>query len=217
MISCRDECRRSIRSCCSVRYRSGNSYEVAVHTGTGSGTLGQRVVANSTITNVVVFLWRESILAAKCTRSVVEKASDRCLLHVRHADYRPVWNDGEITFVLHSNSDVIPEAKLLVMKPIPMPIQQPWSIDLRARLMTFTGVAAGTPFYVIPATQVTTLRSWDSMRRTFPPMLSPLSTERSSNHVLVHVSLHQVQMVDMRSSSGGDFSVWSTTAGNPQV
>jgi surface-anchored protein len=198
---------------------SGNLYEVTVTTGTGSGTLGLRVLTDSTIVNSGGFPLAREYFGGQVYTLRRSAASPIDVFYTTgHADYRPILNNREVTFVLHSNTDNVPGGQVESDEAYTY-------VDSTALLnrpssptYDFTGAIAGTPFYVIPPTQVPTIPFLGFNAESIPSGVfasyRPDDARITSSASLPYLKW---QMAGLRSSSDGEFAVWSATTGDPQV
>ncbi|QEF99255.1 FG-GAP repeat protein [Stieleria maiorica] len=198
---------------------SGNTYVVTVLTGTGSGTLALSVKDDASLTNMEGdplargYFGGEVYTLRRGTPEPIEHYfSDQ------HADCRPVWNDGEMTLAIHGAAEVIPggeissdaiytyaDSNALVERP-----------DDAA--YDFVGVDAGQSLYVLPSSQVPGVPFLGFTNGDIPSGLfasyvpdDPRVTSSTPRPYL------RYEMTDMRSSSGGEFSLWSTPSSGPRV
>lgn len=194
---------------------SGSLYEVTVSTGTGAGTLGLSVKGDASIFEPGGVILARGFAGGEVYTVRKAPLGEIDIYYTNgHADYRPVFDNGEFSYIVDADPGVLPAR----IYPSDSVYTYADSNAIVARSsnanFNFTGVGAGQPLYVLPSTNNPTLPylglSGESLvagtfaaYRPDDPRFSPTSTIRE---------YVKVQMVDMRSSSGGEFSLYSGTA-----
>lgn len=190
---------------------SGGTYEVTVSAGTGSGVAALSVNENASITDQEGAPLARGYVGGEVytLRRGVEAPIDMYFTD-GHGDYRPVLNDGELSYVLHGDSGVIPDGE--VPSGEIYTYVDSTGIVNRAEddNYDFLGVDANEPLYVIPSTQVPSLPflgfSGEGVPNGALASYVPDHPNVTSGNASPYIKL---EMVDVRSTSGGEFSLWS--------
>jgi surface-anchored protein len=200
---------------------SGSLYEVTVSTGTGSGTLGLSIKGTASILDLSgVTLARAFAGGEVYTVRKVALGELDIYYTDGHADYRPVFNNGEFSYVIHGDAGVLPEIEhhsdeVYTYADSNALVNRPTTANYN-----FLGVDPGSPVYVLPSTQNVNLPflglSGESLVAgqfaAYRPTEDPRITSATIREYV------KVQMVDKRfsgvdgSNSGGEFSLYSGTA-----
>ena len=201
---------------------SGSTYEVTVSTGTGSGTLALKVKGDASITDT-----SSDPLASGFEGGQVytlKRGAPKTIAAIyrdKHADYRPVWNNGEITFSLDADVGAVqPNAPETPSDEV-LTYASPTALTPRPAAATFDfiGVPAGASMYLLPSTQKTGVPflgfSGESVPSGIFARYSP-STFGDSRVTGTNAYM-KIQMVAMRSSTGGQMSVYTVSSGVPRV
>ena len=193
---------------------SGNLYEVTVTTGTGSGTLGLSVNGTASILDLSGVVLARAFVGGEVYTVRKAPLSEIDIYYTHgHADYRPVFNNGEFSYVMHGDPGVLPEIEhdsdeVYTYADSNALVNRPASANYN-----FTGVDAGAPLYVLPSTQNANLPflglSGDSLVAGTFAAYRPTEDPRITSATIREYV--KVQMVGMRSSSGGEFSLYSGT------
>ena len=191
---------------------SGSTYQVTVATGTGSGTLGLNVKGTASIFDLNGDVLGKGFAGGQVYTVRREAIGDIDNFYThRHADFRPTLNNGEFSWILNPDPGLIPGS--------PFPSEEvityldSTSIVTRPAAATydFLGVPAGAPLYLS--------NSSGSLQTTVPYLgfsgesIAP-GTFAAYNPADPRMSATprdymKVEMVGMRSSSGGDLSLYS--------
>ncbi|MBL9129624.1 MAG: choice-of-anchor M domain-containing protein, partial [Verrucomicrobiaceae bacterium] len=174
---------------------SGSLYEVTVSTGTGSGVLGL-TVQGSSINGVSGASFSKTYVGGEVYTVRPQPIGTINTYYTHgHADYRPIYDNGEFDFVLHASPGVLPQTEYTSDQVVTY-LDSTSIVNRGADAsFDFLGVAAGQPLYLSNASgSIATV-----------PYLG-FSAESLSN---VFTSSLTMQLVGMRSSSGGQFSLYS--------
>jgi surface-anchored protein len=193
---------------------SGNLYEVTVSTGTGSGTLGLSV-----LDTVSIFDLSGDVLAKGYAGGEVYTVRKQPLGEIDvyytdgHADYRPVYSNGQFEYLLHADPGVLPETTYDSDEVYTYADSSTLVTRAGGANYDFLGVPAGQQLYVLPTTNVPGQPylglSGESLEAGVFARYRPSDPRITSSTLREYV---KVQMVDMRSSSDGEFSLYSGSA-----
>lgn len=195
---------------------SGSSYEVLVTTGTGSGTLALSIKDSASITNAAGATLAKGYVGGEVytLRRGVPKVIN-AFYSSGHADYRPTWNSGSLGFTLHGApglAENVPVDEVITYANATAIVTRP-----AAATYDFLGVPAGSPLHIINSSgSVATVPYLGFSGESVPngTFARYLNTDPRINATNAYM---KVQMVDMRSSTGGDLSIYSISGGNPRV
>jgi surface-anchored protein len=174
---------------------SGSLYEVTVSTGTGSGVLGL-TVQGSSINGVSGASFSKTYVGGEVYTVRPQPIGTINTYYTHgHADYRPIYDNGEFDFVLHASPGVLPQTEYTSEQVVTY-LDSTSIVNRGADAsFDFLGVAAGEPLYLSNASgSIATVPylgfSAESLRNVFTSSLT-------------------MQLVGVRSSSGGQFSLYS--------
>ncbi|WP_186775113.1 choice-of-anchor M domain-containing protein [Allorhodopirellula solitaria] len=198
---------------------SGSLYEVTVTTGSGSGTLGLSVLGDGTIINGDDFPLALPYIGGEVytLRRGAADPIDHYYVE-NHADYRPVWDDGEFTVALHGSTSTIPDGEIrsdeiYTYADSNTLVDRPESADY-----DFTGVGSGEALYVLPSSNTSSVPHLGFSGESIPSDLFasyvPDDARITSSTARPYM---KYQIVDLQSSSDGDFSIWSVSGGAPRI
>jgi surface-anchored protein len=191
---------------------SGTTYEVTVQTGTGSGTLGLGVKESADIFDLNGDVLAKGFLGGEVYTIRPDANGDINTFYTNgHSDFRSVYANGEFSQILDLDPGILPlteyqsdsvytyaDSNALVNRPA-------------GAAFDFLGVAAGQPLYVLPAVQNQTLPyvGWGDRidRGVFASYLP------TDSRVTSAASYVKLEMIGMRSSSDGEFSVYQIVVG----
>jgi len=202
---------------------SGSTYEVDVATGTGSGTLGLSVKNAASIADLAGDPLAKSYVGGQVyTLKRGAPPVISAIYRNNHADYRPIWNNGEITFALDADAGTLGPVATVLPSDEVLTYAGPSAIVARAATNTydFMGVPAGSNVYVLPSSQVAGLPflgiSGESVPSGTFARYSP-ATLLGDSRITSTNAYMRFQLVAMRSSSGGQLSIYTISSGNPRV
>ncbi len=198
---------------------AGTTYEVIVATGTGSGTLGLSVIGTATINDANGDPLGKPYFGGQVYTLRRSEPNDINIFYTdRHADFGPVWNNGEMTFELVADPGVV--------TPRQVPSDEVY-VYLDSNALTsrstdarfdFLGVPASAPLYRISTSQLTNVPFLGFGGESVPAGVfagyRPDDPRITSASLLPYL---KVQMVNMRSSTDGEFSIWTIASGAPRV
>lgn len=198
---------------------AGTTYEVIVATGTGSGTLGLSVIGTATINDANGDPLGKPYFGGQVYTLRRSEPNDINIFYTdRHADFGPVWNNGEMTFELVADPGTV--------TPRQVPSDEVY-VYLDSNALTsrstdarfdFLGVPASAPLYRISTSQLTNVPFLGFGGESVPAGVfagyRPDDPRITSASLLPYL---KVQMVDMRSSTDGEFSIWTIASGAPRV
>ncbi|MFG0254466.1 MAG: FG-GAP-like repeat-containing protein, partial [Rhodopirellula sp. JB053] len=186
---------------------SGSLYEVTVSTGTGSGALGLSVLEAATIHDLDGDVLGKGYAGGEVYTVRQQPIGDIDTYYVDgHADFRPVYTNGEFSYVWHDGQTAISSDEIITYLDSTAIVNRGSSSDF-----DFIGVDAGQPFYLSNASgNIATVPflGLSTVGVGFDTFADVLGYGRG------HLTF---QMVGMRSSSGGDFSFYSTLSSGPEV
>ena len=194
---------------------SGNIYVVTVTTGTGSGALAMSVKDDASITNDGGFPLARGYFGGEVyTLRRGEATPIKHYFTDGHADYHSVWDDGELTLAVRGDGGVEFTSNEIAMYADTNAIEE--RPDDAA--YDFIGVAAGEPIYVLPSSQVPGVPFLGFSYGIIPNGLFasyvPDDPRITSSTPRPYIRL---ELADMRTDSGGEFSLWSTPSSGPRV
>ncbi len=199
---------------------SGSLYEVTVSTGTGSGTLGLSVLGTASIFDLDGDLLGKGYFGGQVYTVRPEPVGDIDTYYVEgHADYRPVYNNGEFSYIINPDDSLLPEPtypsdEVITYLDSTAIVSRPEDANYE-----FLGIDAGEPYYLsnssgnIASVPFIGFSGESILPGTFAAY-RPDDSRITSNTPRDYL---KVQMVGMRSSGGGDFSIYSIASGNPRV
>jgi surface-anchored protein len=198
---------------------SGSLYEVTVSTGTGSGALGLSVNDSASILDMSGDVLAKGYTGGQVYTVRQQPVGDIDVYYTNgHADYRPLYNNGEFDYVVHGDPGVflggeLPSDEVITYADSNAIISRP-----TGTAYDFLGVAEGAPLYVLPSSNNPSLPYLGFSGESF--VADVFADYRPSDPRITSATLREyvkVQMVGMRSSSGGEFSLYSVSSGNPTV
>jgi surface-anchored protein len=191
---------------------SGAVYDVTVGTGTGSGTLGLGVKESAGIFDLSGDVLAKGYVGGEVYTIRPEAIGEIDTFYTNgHADYRPVYSNGQFSHILDLDPGVLPQSEyrsdsVYTYADSSALVNRPTGASF-----DFLGVAAGQPLYVLPAAQNPALPyfGWGDRidRGVFASYLP------ADSRVTSAASYVKLEMVGMRSSSGGHFSVYQIVVG----
>lgn len=205
---------------------TGTSYQVTVSTGTGSGVLGLHVKAGATITGSggvpfskpyeggEVYTFRRG--PAKTTEHLYTSEDG-------HADYRPILENGLFAWGFvgehgHDEEEEEEEHGEYVHSDELTTFVGPTAKVARAASANynFLGVAAGEFLHLITSGQTTGVPylGWSGESVPAGVLASYLNADPRVNATNAYM---KIQLAAVRSTTGGAFSVYSISSGNPRV
>jgi surface-anchored protein len=193
---------------------SGNQYEVTVTTGTGSGTLGLSVKGMASILDLSGVTLARAFVGGEVYTVRKTPIGELDIYYTDgHADYRPVFNNGEFSYVIHADTGVLPQDEYDSEEVYTYADSNAIVNRSTSPNYNFLGVGPGQPLYILPSTQNVNLPflglSGESLvAGTFAAYRPTEDPRITSSTIREYV---KVQMVGMRSSSGGEFSLYSGT------
>ncbi len=190
---------------------SGSLYEVTVSTGTGSGALGLTVLGSATIADLDGDLFSSEYAGGEVYTVRQQPIGDIDTYYTNgHADFRPVYENGEFGFILNPDDHLLPEPTYETEEIITY-------LDSTALLTRggdeqydILGVEAGEPIYVADSSG--SIASVPYIGWSGESLVSDVFAERTiptSTRVREYV---EIQMVGFRTDSGGDFTVYSVSS-----
>ncbi len=197
----------------------GDTYVVTVSTGTGSGTLGLHVRSTASITDANGHTLGKGYPGGEVytVRRTLSESIDTFYTQ-GHADYRPILAGGEFSLIVRADTGVLPNNVY--------PSDELYTYANSSALVSrnasanydFVGVGAAEPYYVLPSSNSPGLPYLGFSGEGNP--VGSFAKYRPSDPRITSATTREylkIQMVDMRSSSGGDFSIYSISGGNPVV
>ena len=198
---------------------TGSLYEVIATTGTGSGTLGLNVKSNASINDLSGDPLAKSFSGGQVytLKRSAPVAIDAFFTDL-HADYRPIWNNGEITFVMDADAGAVRPSAAIFPSNHVLTYAAPNSIIARpaAASYDFIGVAPGTSIYLLPSSQKAGVPFMGMSGESVPTGIFARYQPADSRITSVNAYM-KIQLVAMRSSSGGHMSVYTIASGNPRI
>ena len=199
---------------------SGSLYEVTVSTGTGSGTLGLSIKNAATINDLAGDLLGKGFVGGEVyTVRKPEIGEIDAYYTNAHADYRPLFDNGEFSFVLRPDAGLLPSATY--------PSEHVTTYLDSTAIVTrpaganydFLGAPANSPIYLsnsagsIASVPFLGFSGEGILPNTFASYVpaDPRVTSTTPQQYM------KVEMVGMRSDTGGQFSLYSIASGNPRV
>lgn len=198
---------------------SGSSYQVTATTGTGSGTLGLSVKGTATINDLAGDPLAKGFIGGQVyTLKRGAPVTIDAFFTDLHADYRPIWDNGEITFVMDADAGAVETSAAVIPSNEVMTYAAPNSIIARPAAATydFIGVASGANMYLLPSSQKVGVPFMGMSGESVPTGTFARYQPADSRITSVNAYM-KIQMVAMRSSSGGHMSVYTIASGNPRV
>jgi hypothetical protein len=198
---------------------SGAVYQVTAATGSGSGTLGLSVKSTASINDLAGDPLAKGFIGGQVyTLKRGAPITIDTIYTQNHADYRPIWNNGEITYALDADAGVIgPEVVQMPSNEV-LTYAGPNAIVPRpaGTNYDFVGVASGANMYLLPSSPLAGVPYLGFNGLSVPNGIFarylPADSRISSTNAYM-----KIQLVAMRSSSGGHASVYSIFSGNPRV
>lgn len=195
---------------------SGSNYVVTVTTGQGSGALALRVKGDGGITNGASVPLAKPYSGGEVytlRRGMVKPVNT--FYSSGHADYRPVLQGEEFSFGVHG-APGLPE---FVASDSVITYAGSTAIVTRpaGAAYNFLGVQEGASMHVMNSSgSVPTVPYLGFSGESVPAGIFAryLNTDPRINATNAYM---KVQMADMRSSTGGDISIYSISSGNPRV
>ena len=198
---------------------SGSSYQVSATTGTGSGTLGLSVKNSASISDLAGDPLAKGFVGGEVyTLKRGAPVTIDTIYTQYHADYRPVWNNGEITFVMDADAGTLDASAVLIPSNEVLTYAAPNSLFLRPTTANydFLGVPVGSSVYRLPSSQAAGIPylgiSGESVPTGTFARYQPVDSRITSVNAYM-----KIQLVAMRTSSGGHMSVYTISSGNPRV
>ena len=199
---------------------SGSLYEVTVSTGTGSGTLGLTVLGSASILDLNGDAFSLEYAGGQVYTVRPQPVGTIDTYYTNgHADYRPVYNNGDFDTVWHGNPGVLPQNEyssneLITYLDSTALVTRPAGANF-----DFLGVNEGDPLYLSNASgSVASVPfmgiSGESLTSNVFADYLPTDPRIVSGTLREYV---KVQLVGMRSSSAGEFSLYSVSSGTPTV
>uniref|UniRef100_UPI001421283C FG-GAP-like repeat-containing protein n=1 Tax=Thalassoroseus pseudoceratinae TaxID=2713176 RepID=UPI001421283C len=194
---------------------SGTTYVVTVTTGTGSGALALNIEDDASITNDDGFPLARGYFGGEVyTLRRGEATPVDHYFTDGHADYHSVWDDGELTLAVRGDDGVGFASNEIAIYADTNAIEE--RPDDTA--YDFIGVDPGEPIYVLPSSQVPGVPFLGFSYGIIPDGLFasyvPDDPRITSSTPRPYIRL---EMADMRTDSGGEFSLWSTPSSGPRV
>lgn len=198
---------------------TGNTYQVSVSTGTGSGTLALSVKDAATITNLTGGSLAKGYIGGQVyTLKRGTPISVSTLYTQGHADYMPFWDDGELTFILRADAGVLAPTQAVIPSNELLTYGGPTSIVARpaASSYDFIGVASGANMYLLPSSSKSGVPWVGFGAETVPTGIfaSYFNSDPRVNSTAAHIKM---QVVAVRSSSGGHMSIYTVSSGTPNI
>jgi hypothetical protein len=198
---------------------SGSTYQVSATTGTGSGTLGLSVKSGATIADLAGdplakgFTGGQVYTLKRGTPITIDTIYTQ-----NHADYRAVWNNGEITFVMDADPGTIEPSALVIPSNEVLTYAGPSALFLRPTTSNydFLGVPVGSSVYRLPSTNAAGIPYLGMSGESVPTGTFARYQPADSRITSVNAYMKN-QLVAMRSTSGGHMSVYTISSGNPRV
>jgi surface-anchored protein len=198
---------------------SGSIYQVTATTGTGSGTLGLSVKNATSIADLAGDPLAKGFIGGQVY--TLKRGAAPAITRIyrqNHADYRPVWNNGEITFVMDADAGTLESSALVIPSNEVLTYAGANTIVARPAAATydFLGVAPDANMYMLPSTQIAGIPFLGMSGESVPAGIfaSYLNTDPRVNATNAYM---KHQLVAMRSSSGGHLSVHTVSSGTPRV
>ncbi|MCC6508447.1 MAG: VCBS repeat-containing protein [Pirellulaceae bacterium] len=199
---------------------SGSLYEVTVSTGTGSGTLGLSVNEGASINDLSGDVLAKGYAGGEVYTIRPTAVGPIDTYYVQgHADYSVEYSGGDFSWYLDPDDGLLPQNKYKSEEIITY-------LDSTAILTRpaganydFLGVAANQPLYLSNSSgniASVPFLGWGGDNLKADEFADRLTGDpRISGSTLREYV--KVQMVGFRSDSGGDFSLYSVSSGNPTV
>lgn len=199
---------------------SGSLYEVTVYSGTGSGTLGLSVTNSASINDLAGDILGKGFVGGEVyTVRKPEIGEIDAYYTNAHADYRPIFNNGEFSFVLRPDAGLLPNATY--------PSEHVTTYLDSTAIVTrpaganydFLGAPANSPIYLsnsagsVASVPFLGFSGESILPNTFASYV-PADSRVTSTTPQQYM---KVEMVGMRSDTGGQFSLYSIASGNPRV
>ncbi|MCD0461024.1 choice-of-anchor M domain-containing protein [Roseiconus lacunae] len=197
----------------SVHALSGSLYEVTVSTGEGTGALGLSVNDSAGITDSDGDILARGYEGGE-VYTVRKQPTDNIDTYYTHghADYRPVYENGEFTYIINPDDSLLPEPTYPSHEVITYLDNTALVTRGGGETYDFLGVPDGELIYVSDSSgSVATVPylGWEGgslPRDVFSDYLPAADSRITSSRLREYV---KVQMVGFRSSSDGDFSMYS--------
>lgn len=200
---------------------SGSLYEVTVSTGTGSGTLGLTVLGSAGILDLNGDAFSMEYAGGQVYTVRKQPIGTIDTYYTDgHADYRPVYSNGEFDHVWHGNPGLLPQDEYSSNELITYLDSTALVTRAAGANFDFLGVNAGEQLYLSNASgSVASVPfmgiSGEGLKANVFAEYKPGDDSRITSSTLLEYV--KVQMVGMRSSSDGEFSLYSTSSGIPTV
>lgn len=205
---------------------AGSSYQVTVASGTGSGVLGLHVKAAASITATSGAPFSKGYQGGEVYtfRRGPAKTIDAFYTSEHgHADFRPVLEDGLFEFVFvgdhehgeveeeHDHGEHLPSDELVTYVGAPALVAR-----AAAASYDFLGVGAGENLHIITsgAKEGVPYLGWSGESVPTGVLARYLNTDPRVNATNAYM---KVQLAAVRSTSDGEFSIYSISSGNPRV
>jgi hypothetical protein len=198
---------------------SGSSYQVSATTGTGSGTLGLSVKGTATINDLAGDLLAKGFIGGQVyTLKRGAPVTIDAFFTNLHADYRPIWDNGEITFVMDADAGAVETSAVIIPSNEVLTYAAANSLFLRPTTANydFLGVPVGSSVYRLPSSQAVGIPFMGMSGESVPTGTFARYQPADSRITSVNAYM-KIQLVGMRSSSGGHMSVYTIASGNPRV
>jgi hypothetical protein len=198
---------------------SGSVYQVTATTGTGSGTLGLSVKGTATINDLAGDLLAKGFVGGQVyTLKRGAPITIDTFYTQNHADYRAIWDNGEITFVMDADAGAVETSAVIIPSNEVLAYAGPSSLFLRPTTSNydFLGVPVGSSVYRLPSTNVAGIPYLGFSGESVPSGIFAryLNTDPRVNATNAYM---KHQLVAVRSSSSGHMSVYTIASGNPRV
>ena len=199
---------------------SGNLYEVTVSTGTGSGTLGLSVLNSASIFDLSGDVLAKGYAGGEVYTVHPTPVGPIDTFYVQgHADYSVEYNNGDFSWYLDPDNGLLPENKYKSDEVITYLDSTAIVNRAAGANYDFLGVAANQPLYLSNSSgniASVPFLGWGGDNLKANEFADRLTGDpRISGSTLREYV--KVQMVGFRSDSGGDFSLYSVSSGNPTV
>lgn len=200
---------------------SGSLYEVTVSTGTGSGTLGLTVLGSASILDL-----NGDAFSMEYAGGQVYTVRQQPIGTINtyytdgHADYRPVYSNGDFNHVWHGDPGLLPQNEYSSNELITYLDSTALVTRPAGGNFDFLGVNEGGQLYLSNASgSVASVPfmgiSGEGLKANVFADYRPADDSRITSSTLQEYV--KVQLVGTRSSSGGDFSIYSVSSGTPTV
>jgi surface-anchored protein len=199
---------------------SGSLYEVTVSTGTGSGTLGLSVNGTAGIFDLNGDVLGKGYAGGEVYTVRPTAVGPIDTYYVQgHADYSVEYNNGDFSYYLDPDDGLLPQNKYQSDEAITY-LDSTAIVNRPAGTnYDFLGVAANQPLYLSNSSgniASVPFVGWGGDNLKADEFADRLTGDpRISGSTLREYV--KMQMVGFRSSSGGDFSLYSISSGNPTV